>query len=215
MKWKALCIDLDGTLIDTLPAMYQVYSKFLAHYGKKGSEKEFQELIGPSIDEIVVILKKRYNLTEDPHELSLYYVSLLMMQGFEGTKLFPHVKETLDALKKHGVKVALVTSGTKPLVKTCLEPLHVENLFDLVVTSEDVKQAKPNPEMYKLAVSKLGLKPNEVVAIEDSEKGIEAAKAAGLQVVMITHLKGDPKSKDPSIVYKMDWREIAEWLQQK
>lgn len=212
---KAVCIDLDGTLIDTIPAMYQVYSKFLAHFGKKGTEEEFAGLIGPSIDEIVVILKERYNLPESPHELSIYYVSLLMMQGFEGTKLFEGAKTTLENLKKKGIKIALVTSGTRSLVKSCLEPLHVDPLFDLVVTSEDVKKAKPNPDLYQLTLDKLGLKAEEVVAIEDSDAGKQAAREAGLSVIMITHGQPVGKNSDPQVVYKPNWTEIGAWLQQK
>ena len=56
---KGLLIDLDGTLVDSVPALFQVYKKFLAYYGKEGTKEEFISLIGPSIDEIVEILQKK------------------------------------------------------------------------------------------------------------------------------------------------------------
>lgn len=215
MKLKALCIDLDGTLIDTLPALYQVYLKFMNHFGKKGTEAEFKELIGPSIDEIVVILAKKHKLPEPPEELSVYYVSLLMMQGFQGTELYPHAKSTLESLKKAGVKLAIVTSGTKPLVKACLEPLHIEPMFDAVITAEAVKQTKPHPDLYEIALKNLSIEPKDAVAIEDSSEGVAAALKAGLSVLMLTHKEAKPAEPLKGVTYVKDWTEIGKWLQQK
>ncbi len=162
---KAVCIDLDGTLIDTLPALYQVYMKFLNNFGKTGSLDEFRSLVGPSIDEIVEILRKKYDLKESGHDLSIYYVSLLMMQGFEGTELFPGVKEVLESFKQKGIKLALVTSGTRSLVKSCIDPLGIESQFDHIVTADDVKQAKPHPDIYRTALTKLSVTFVEAFAI--------------------------------------------------
>lgn len=209
---KAILIDLDGTLVDSIPALYQVYLKFLAYYGKKGTQEEFNALIGPSIDEIVEILRKKYELKPSLHDLSTMYVSTLMKQGFEGTVLFPGVKKVLEEAKKAGKKLAIITSGTKALVKICLEPFKVLDLFDVIITSEDVSKAKPNPEMYKLALDKLGIAPGDAIAIEDSEAGKEAAMGAGVKALIITH--GKPTSvKDATLM--ANWEEIGAWLQAK
>lgn len=215
MKKKALLIDLDGTLIDTLPALYQVYEKFMAKYGKKASKEEFKSLVGPSIDEIVKTLKAKHNLKESVDELSNYYVSILMLQGFDGTALFPHAKETLDQLKDKGVKLALVTSGTKTLVKQCLEPLKLNSYFDLIVTADDVHKAKPDPELYKTALKKLAIAASEAIALEDSAAGIKSAEDAGLDVIAITHEHSDLPPLKKSVVCLKDWKEIGKWLLQK
>lgn len=215
MKLKALCIDLDGTLIDTLPALYQVYLKFMAHFGKKGTAEEFQGLIGPSIDEIVAILGKKHKLPESPEELSVYYVSLLMMQGFQGTELYPNAKPTLEALKKEGVKLAIVTSGTKPLVKACLDPLQIAPMFDAVITADSVKQTKPHPDLYQTALKTLSVSPQDAVAVEDSSEGKAAALQAGLAVLMLTHKEPKPATPEKGVTYVKDWMEIGKWLQQK
>lgn len=212
---KALLIDLDGTLIDTLPALYQVYERFLTHFGKKPSKEEFKSLIGPSIDEIVTILKKKHNLSQNSDELSNLYISMLMLQGFEGTALYPGAKETLDSLKKKGIKLALVTSGTKTLVKQCLEPLKLYDYFDLIVTADDVEKAKPHPEIYKVALKRLSLKPNEAFALEDSAAGIKSAEEAGLDVIMITHDGNNPPPQNKNVNCVTEWKEIGKWLLQK
>ncbi|MFV0341260.1 MAG: HAD family hydrolase [Parachlamydiaceae bacterium] len=212
---KALLIDLDGTLIDTHPALYDVYNKFLAQYGKKGTREEFESLIGPSIEEIVAVLKKKHQLSPTVEELANYYISIMMFQGFQGTALLPGAKETLDQLKNKGMKLALVTSGTKSLVNQCLEPLKLTNYFDLVVTSEEVKKSKPHPDLYITALKKLSLKPGEAFAIEDSPAGAESATQAGVDVIMITHGEDNPMPMNKSISCLKDWNEIGKWLLQK
>lgn len=212
---KAVLIDLDGTLVDSTPALFQVYLKFLAYYGKKGTKEEFYSLIGPSIDEIVAILKKKYELKESTKDLSTMYVSTLMKQGFEGTELFPNAKDVIGELKKRGIKLGIVTSGTQALVKICLDPLKMTGVFDAIVTSEDVKKAKPNPEMYHLALEKLGVKADQAIAVEDSEAGKKAATEAGLNVVMITHGKEPASEEGAGVINCSNWDEIGTWLKSK
>lgn len=210
---KAILIDLDGTLVDSIPALYLVYLKFLEHYGHKGSKKEFDSLIGPSIDEIVAILKQKYHLPGETHELSLMYVSMLMLQGFNGTELFPGAESALHLAKKKNIKLGLVTSGTQALVKVCLEPLKILDLFDVIITSEDVKEAKPHPQLYQLALTKLGLRPKEAIAVEDSPAGVDAAIAAGLQVIAFNHGGKKQLPAKVPIISLANWKEISEWLQ--
>lgn len=215
MKIRALLIDLDGTLIDTHPALFQVYQKFLSHYGHKGTREEFESLIGPSIDEIVTLLKKQYGLKPTVQDLSSMYVSMLMLQGFEGTELFPGVKQVLDWAHEEKIKLAIVTSGTHALVKVCLTPLKVLDKFDLIVTSEDVKKAKPNPEIYEYALKKLKVKADEAVAIEDSSAGTEAATKAGLKVIFFNHEKKLSAKASEKVHNVFNWEEIRAWLKSK
>jgi HAD superfamily hydrolase (TIGR01509 family) len=212
---KALLIDLDGTLVDSTPALYQVYLNFLAHYGHEGNKEEFQSLIGPSIDEIVVILQKKYNLKGSHHDLSMMYISFLMMQGFQGTELFPGAKQVLKIAKDRGIKLGIVTSGTQSLTKICLDPLQIYQEFDVIVTSEDVAKAKPSPEIYQAALQKLQVKPDEAIAIEDSSAGISAAKAAGLKILFITHGKPKKMDSDSNVTCVANWNEIESWLKSK
>lgn len=212
---KALLIDLDGTLVDSVPALYQVYQKFLARYGHQGNRSEFESLIGPSIDEIVAQLKKNYKLAPSIQELANMYVTLVMMQGFEGAEIFPGAVQVLETCKNKKIKLALVTSGTKALVNACLKPHKVVELFDLIVTSEDVVNSKPHAEIYEFALNKLGLKASECIAIEDSTAGVESAYGAGLSVVYFDH--GQPSSSlNGKVVQSISsWQKIGDWLSKK
>jgi beta-phosphoglucomutase len=212
MTYKAILIDLDGTLVDSTGALYQAYLKFLEYFGKKGTRAEFQSLIGPSMDEIVEILQKKHELPKTDQNLSSLYFTMIVAQGFEGVELFPGVRELLKEAKKNKIKLGIVTSGTHALVKKCLDPLKVIEDFDVIITSEDVKKAKPHPEMYQLALKKLLVEPKDACAIEDSEAGKKAASDAGLKVIYITHGKEEDLKKDKKVVYLPNWKEIQLWL---
>lgn len=211
MTYKAILIDLDGTLVDSAGALFQAYMKFLEYFEKKGTREEFQSLIGPSIDEIVNILQKKYDLPTKGQKLSSLYFTMIVAHGFEGVELFPGALDFLKEAKKNKIKLAIITSGTHALVKKCLDPLKITQDFDVIITSEDAK-SKPQPDMYQLALGKLQLEPKDAIAIEDSEAGVKAATAAGLQVIYITHGKEDDLKKDKKVVYLPHWKEIQSWL---
>lgn len=211
MNLRAVLIDLDNTLIDSLPALFQVYQRFLTHHGKKGTKEEFDKLIGPSIEEIAEKLRVQYNLPGTSKELSNLYVTMIMLQGFQGTELFPGARFFLEEAKRRKMALGLVTSGTKPLVKQCLDPLGITDLFDVVVTAEDVKRAKPDPELYRVALTLLQVAPQEVVVIEDASAGVKAAREAGIEkIAVITH--GRPVPVMPGEKTFHYWKEISEWL---
>lgn len=212
MTYKAILIDLDGTLVDSTGALFQAYNKFLEYFGKKGSRAEFDSLIGPSIDEIVDILREKHQLPDIEQNLSSLYFTMIVAQGFDGVELFPGVEEFLKEAKKNEIKLGIVTSGTHHLVKKCLDPLKIIKDFDVIITSDDVTKSKPHPEMYQLALKKLKLKPHEAIAIEDSEAGVKAADAAGLKVIYISHGKKNGKKIDSKAINLPNWKEIQAWL---
>ena len=213
MTFKAILIDLDGTLVDSVPALYQAYIKFLDYFGKKGTKGEFKSLVGPSMDEIVTILQKKHELPGTHQNLTSLYFTMIVAQGFEGVELFPGALEVLKDAKKKKIKLGIITSGTHDLVKKCLDPLKVIQEFDVIITSEDVVKPKPHPEMYQHALKKLKLKPADAVAIEDSEAGVKAASGAGLQVINITHDGKNRKIVADKVINLPNWKEIQLWLQ--
>lgn len=219
MTYKAILIDLDGTLVDSTGALYQAYLKFLEYFGKKGSREEFESLIGPSIDQIVALLSKKHELPKSEQNLSSLYFTMIVAQGFNGVELFPGALEFIKEAKENKIKLAIITSGTRDLVNRCLGPLKVTEDFDLIVTSEDVPKAKPHPEIYQLALKKLELSSEEAIAVEDSEGGVHAALGAGLKVIYITHgikvakVEVAEQQLVDKVFYLPNWKEIQLWLQ--
>jgi beta-phosphoglucomutase len=182
---KGVLIDFDGTLVDTIPFLFKHYLSFLKTFGQEGSLEEFKTLMGPSLEEFVPILIERYQLPKKKHALiSLYYQGLVDTYKREG-KLIPGAREFLDFCQHKKIKIGLVTSSAYPLIASCVEALEIKDYFAFIVTKENVKKTKPDPEIYLHALKTSSLLADQVVAIEDSRAGILAALNAHIPTIAI------------------------------
>jgi beta-phosphoglucomutase len=180
---KVIFVDLDGTLADSLEGLYQVYQEFLSLHKRQGYREEFNELIGPTLAEIVDLLKERYALSSSPAELMTEYRTLLRTCYATTIAPFERAKECLSFLQQAGVKLYLVTSAEKELADLFLRQHRLERVFEKVIAGEEGEPGKPNPALYLRALKEASVLRNEAVAIEDSEKGIQSAREAGLTVL--------------------------------
>lgn len=209
---KALLVDMDGTLIDSLPVLYEGYKGFLAFFGHEGSAAEFSSLIGPSLSEIVVHLQEKYQLPGTPSLLVQRYRDAIRSHYVTGSRLFPDAKQCLESVREWGWHIALVTSAWRTFAIENLEFQGIAPLFDLVMTPEDAGASKPHPEIYKAALAGLGVKAHEALAIEDAEAGIASALGAGLEVIWFTQETEHPSKK----VHPMtSWQSIRAFLEER
>lgn len=177
---KALLIDLDGTLVDSLPSLYRVYLQFLSSQGVQGNGEEFTELMGPSLSQIVDILRQRYHLKGTSEELLVKYSNLLEKCYAHDLKLMPGAIEVLTKIKEKGLKLVLATSAPRKWVDLLLKNHSLGITFDATVTADDVHAGKPDPAIFLKGIELIGIKPQEALVIDDAPAGIEAAQRAGI-----------------------------------
>ncbi len=182
---KAVLIDLDGTLAQSLPFLKQSYFDFLFQHGCQGSDEEFQELSGPSLSQIIGILKDRHCLDSLTEELYENYLAHLTRHYSLSVTPFPGAASLLDFLSRQGLRLSLVTSAPRSLAAAFLVRHAFDSFFEEIVSGEDVATSKPDPAVYELALTKLGLPPGAAIAIEDSRSGVQAASSAGLDVIAV------------------------------
>ncbi len=185
---KYIFIDFDGTLVDTVPILFDNYSKFLKKYDRKGSLEEFQSLMGPAIEEFIPILIERHQLKQNPQELIQIYTQGLADRYTQEAKLLPGALGFLNYIKDLGLKMALVTSTAHFLIEGCLEKLQLKNYFNPIITGEKVKKTKPNPDIYLLALKNCLVRPEEVLTIEDSYNGLLASIRAKIPTMAIQNI---------------------------
>ncbi len=184
---KAAIFDLDGTLLDTKHLYREVWTEVLDDLGI-GSE-EFMARIGTGAhisDTLNSISQKVGKLPVAASEIQKRvfgkFLQKLPESGLDVTEGFwPLVSE----LKDKGYKIALVTNTPRDHTEKILDYLNIHQTFDQTVCGDEVKKPKPDPEMYKVAAKKLGVKPKDVVVFEDSPVGVSAALKAGMDVVVI------------------------------
>lgn len=211
---KAILIDMDGTIVDSHPILIQVYLDFMNKMGVEGSEEEFQELVGPSLPEVVVILRERYGIDISTEDLVGRYHQSLETVYTGKLELFDGVVEFLAYVKEKGMKVALVTSATQQLAHKFIVAQEIDSFFDCVVTPNDGK-GKPAPDIYLRALEEVGCRAGEAVVIEDSPNGVQAAVSAGIATLHIFDTKLPVDLKNNPLVTSVDnWHTILKMCEE-
>lgn len=176
---RGLLLDLDGTLADSLTALKAVYYSFLAGFGARGDEAEFQRLNGPPLVKIVELLKASRGLPGEEAELLEQYTGMIQ-QAHRSALPAAGARELLHRVRSYGWKVAVVTSSPRTSALKWLEFSGLSDKIDAVVGGDEVAAGKPAAEPYLLALSRLGCSAVLSHAVEDSRLGATSAVAAGL-----------------------------------
>lgn len=207
---KAVLIDFDGTLVNSVPALFHCYKKFLANHRKKGAKKEFSSLVGPALPEIVQILKRNHHIKTSSESLLKEYKTLVKQCYEQDVKLHAYVEETLIFLKNAGLRLAIVTSAPQILVKKFLISHQLEGFFDEIISARDKEPPKPDPAIYVRALRKMKLMPQHALAIEDSPNGCSSALTAGICTIYLTNKKQITNSKTlcAHMIQYRAWKEI-------
>lgn len=184
---KGLLFDLDGTLVDTFEANYRAYKLAIEKIGRRMTKKMYFSVYGVRVDDF---LKKFYDdITVSEIESVKKYKAEAYPSYLHLTKPNRQLIDFVKTLRPQHVTV-LVTSAQKINAVAVLKSASIEDMFDYVVTGNDVNNAKPHPEAYQLALKKSGLNANEVLAFEDSIAGKDSAMAAGIKVLEINMSRG-------------------------
>ena len=172
--------DMDGVLVDTLGTLYQIYHDILEGYGIASCREEFNLLNGPSMPEVVAILRQRHPQLPDQDDL-LREFSQRQSHLYELASLHPEVEQTLTELRSLGVTIALASSAAKKHIELILNRYDLRDYFAVIISGDDVVEAKPNPEIYLRAAQQLNCL--YMYAIDDSFNGVQSALAAGISCI--------------------------------
>lgn len=178
MKSKLAMFDMDGTLYDTRAANFYSYKKALNLLGadieydwfiKNCYGRNYKDFLKPVTDEI-----------EKVHELKKSFYGEFLDTAVENTHLFNIINSIRD-----DYYTALVTTASRKNTMELLRLFDREDCFDLVVTQEDVKKNKPDPEAFLYTMDYFKLSPGDCIIFEDSGTGIAAAKASGADLYIV------------------------------
>ena len=181
-----LIFDCDGTLVDTMPVHFEVWTEVLNENGLALSEARFYELAGVSTRAIVALLAKEQGVTVDAEAVSRAKDRRFLERDSQGAPIDVVIA---IARREHGRRRMAVASGNvTDVVRRTLRGAGIESLFEAVVGADQVSRSKPAPDVFLRAAELLGRTPSGCLVYEDGDLGIEAARAAGMRWVDVRPL---------------------------
>jgi beta-phosphoglucomutase len=176
---SAIVFDFNGTLSDDEPILCEIFRTLFAEHGRPLSVQEyFDELAGLSDPEIVQTWLGRDR--DDVDELVAERVQRYRDAVADGSTIHEHVREAVRYAAER-VPVAICSGAARAEIEPVVEAAGLAPLLRAIVSSDDVVDGKPHPEGYRKAVELIGgVRPADVLAIDDTEAGVVSAKAAGL-----------------------------------
>jgi len=181
-----LIFDCDGTLADTMPLHWRAWQQVAGRHGVHFTEERFYALGGVPSRHILAMLRDEQRLSIDPlavaKEKENAYLELLHHVG-------PIEQVVAIAHEHHGkLPMAVASGGTRHVINEVLVHLDIRQLFHAVVTSEDIVHQKPAPDIFLEAARLIGVAPQHCRAYEDTDLGMTAIRAAGMEAVDVRAL---------------------------
>lgn len=182
-KFSAFLFDFDGTVADTMPAHLEAWNKALDFYGLTLSQQQHQEWAGRPTREIVKMISERHGI-ELPVEDFLKAKEIHYMKQLHEVKGIVPIVEIIQA--SHGkIPMAIVSGSRRKQIETTLGLLQLTPYFSAIVGAEDYQHGKPAPDCFLKAAEILNVKPEDCLAFEDAELGIQSAHAAGMECLRV------------------------------
>jgi beta-phosphoglucomutase family hydrolase len=184
---QGLVFDCDGTLADTMPLHWHAWQMITQRHELHFPEDRFYSLGGVPSRDILKMLAEEQGRSLDhiavAHEKENAYLPLM-------GEIEPIHAVVEIAKANHGkIPMAVASGGTQKIICDVLEHLHIRHLFAAVVTSEMVKNQKPAPDIFLEAARRIGVEPKGCRAYEDTDLGLTAIRAAGMEAVDVRQLR--------------------------
>lgn len=213
---KAVIFDMDGVLLDSETMHYQALREVIRSKGGRYSVELLHKYCGVPEEEIWPDLLKDLGMTEENPKQMMQehwtrYRELLEQNGYPE---FPGTRKFLLILKGRGYRTAVASASSKEVIGDYLRELDLTDCFDAVTSAQECGCGKPEPDIFLLTAEKLGVRPENCMVIEDSAKGMTAARRAGMRWIGFEGAEVKPDMR--YAVYKFsDYRTMtAETLEQ-
>jgi beta-phosphoglucomutase-like phosphatase (HAD superfamily) len=185
---KAVIFDMDGTLVDAKDWHYESLNEALSIFGLEISRDDhINRFDGLPTRKKLELLSEERGLPRNLFQI-ISSIKQERTLRFIAKECFPRVEQLLmfQWIKNRGLLSAVATNSIRETAESMLRSAGVLSYLDLLITNEDVRLAKPDPEMYSLAALRLAVLPQECLVIEDNDYGVLAAEAAGCHVVKVS-----------------------------
>jgi beta-phosphoglucomutase family hydrolase len=185
---RAVLWDMDGTIVDSAEYHWQAWRDTMSREGSPITNEQFRASFGQRNDSI---LRQWLGKTATPELIQRIADTkeTLYRQHVreEGISPLPGALEWIHLLRRQGWVQAIASAAPRANIETILDVLQASGCFQGIVSAEDVRKGKPDPEVFLVAAAKLGVASKNCVVVEDAQHGIEAARAAGMKSIGVSH----------------------------
>ena len=183
--FDAVIFDCDGTLVHSMPLHFEAWCEALSLHGAANIFKEdvFYAMGGRPTKDIVVEINDEYGLKLDPEKVA-FSKREAFLRKLGQLELIEEVAAFAESLRGK-LPMAIATGGTRLVIEKTLQAVGVSDLFEEVITADDVANGKPAPDIFLKAAQMLGVKPERCLVLEDAPAGVMAGQLAGMTVISI------------------------------
>lgn len=186
MKYKAFLFDLNGTMIDDMDYHIRAWHRILNELGAGISlERMKEECYGKNQELLERILPGRFT-AEEKDRISMEKERQYQREFRPNLRLIHGLDDFLRKSHKEGVKMAIGSAAIQSNIDFVLDGLNIRPFFGAIVSADDVTRSKPDPETYTKCAEGLAVPPEDCLVFEDAPKGVESARKAGMDCVVIT-----------------------------
>ena len=210
MRYKAFLFDLNGTMIDDMQYHITAWHRILNELGANISlERAKEECYGKNHELLERIFPGRFTLAEK-NAMSIEKERQYQQNFRPHLQLLPGLHEFLRRGRNAGIKMAIGSAAITFNIDFVLDGLNIRDCFDAIVSADDVRHSKPDPETYLKCAEQLGIVPADCLVFEDVPKGVESALNAGMDAIVITlmHEKEEFVQYPNVISFVQDYTEL-------
>ena len=182
---RAVVFDLDGLLVNTESLYVEVGRRILARRGRTFPQELIDRMMGRPTPVAIELMIAYHGLSDSVEAIIRESDALFPELLDERLAPMPGAESLLQSLAQHDVPCAMATGSRRHFVDMVLERTGWHGRFRFILSAEDVRRGKPAPEIYETASSRLELPPSNVLVLEDSRQGCEAAVGAGTFAVAV------------------------------
>ena len=195
---RGVVFDLDGTIVDSEENYFQSDVRILARRGATLTREHKARFIGYGNRYIMERFIGEFGLPDTPERLLEEKNEEYLVLARENTVVFPEMRALIEALSSRGIPMAVASGSSPVVISEILGMTRLRSYFSAAVSSEDVPNGKPEPDVFLEAARRIGASPEETLVVEDAVYGVMAAKRAGMRCAVIPTLPEPPL--DPALL---------------
>jgi phosphoglycolate phosphatase-like HAD superfamily hydrolase len=180
---QAAIFDIDGTLVDSVDFHASAWHEALVKFGHDVTFEQARSQIGKGGDQLIPVFLSEAEQKDHGEEMEEWCGKLFKSKYLPLVRPFSAVPQLLRRVHDAGLKVAAASSAKKSELEVYLDIAGIKELVDVATSSENAEQSKPSPDIFQVALKKLGIEGPDAVAIGDTPYDADAARKAGISTI--------------------------------